>query len=78
MIFRPSVLQSLSVRACLDHRRRLRYALPLIQKEVQYYGWMTPEEFHRYGIAIAEMTPGAIGVNTATFVGFRQAGFWGQ
>ena len=50
--------------------------LPLIQEEVQYYGWMAPEEFIDM-IAIAEMTPGAIGVNTATFIGFRQAGFLG-
>jgi len=50
--------------------------LPLIQKEVQRYGWMTAEEFIDM-IAIAEMTPGPVGVNTATFVGFRQAGFLG-
>ncbi|NLA58450.1 MAG: chromate transporter [Firmicutes bacterium] len=50
--------------------------LPLVQKEVQRYGWMTPEEFIDM-IAIAEMTPGAIGVNTATFVGFRQGGLLG-
>ena len=37
---------------------------------------MTPEEFIDM-IAIAEMTPGAIGVNAATFVGFRQAGLLG-
>ena len=50
--------------------------LPLIQEEVQYYGWMAPEEFIDM-IAIAEMTPGAIGVNTATFVGFRLGGLFG-
>ena len=49
---------------------------PLIQKEVQRSGWMTAEEFIDM-IAIAEMTPGPVGVNTATFVGFRQAGFLG-
>ena len=32
------------------------------------FGWMTPEEFIDM-IAIAEMTPGTIGVNAATFVG---------
>ena len=47
--------------------------LSLIQREIGRFGWMTPEEFIDM-IAIAEMTPGAIGVNTATFVGFRQGG----
>ncbi|NMB25318.1 MAG: chromate transporter [Firmicutes bacterium] len=50
--------------------------LPLIQAEVSRYGWITAEEFVDM-IAIAEMTPGAIGVNTATFVGFRQGGLLG-
>lgn len=51
--------------------------LPLIQAEVSRYGWITAEEFVDM-IAIAEMTPGAIGVNTATFVGFRQGGLLGS
>ena len=50
--------------------------LPLIQAEIARYGWITAEEFVDM-IAIAEMTPGAIGVNTATFVGFRQGGLLG-
>ncbi len=50
--------------------------LPLIQAEIARYGWITAEEFVDM-IAIAEMTPGAIGVNTATFVGFRQGGLFG-
>ena len=50
--------------------------LSLIQREIGRFGWMTPEEFIDM-IAIAEMTPGAIGVNAATFVGFRQAGLLG-
>ncbi|NLK09027.1 MAG: chromate transporter [Firmicutes bacterium] len=51
--------------------------LPLIQAEISRYGWITGEEFVDM-IAIAEMTPGAIGVNTATFVGFRQGGLFGS
>lgn len=50
--------------------------LPLIQSEIERLGWITAEEFVDM-IAIAEMTPGAIGVNTATFVGFRLGGLFG-
>ncbi len=50
--------------------------IPLIQREIETRQWLAPAEFLRI-IAIAEMTPGAIGVNTATFVGFRVAGFFG-
>jgi len=38
--------------------------------------WLSPSEFVDI-IAIAEMTPGPIAVNLATFVGFRTAGFLG-
>lgn len=52
--------------------------LPLIQEAVIHqHGWLTQKEFLEM-IAIAEMTPGPIAVNTATFVGFRMAGFWGS
>ena len=50
--------------------------LPLIQSEIERLGWITAEEFVDM-IAIAAMTPGAIGVNTATFVGFRLGGLPG-
>lgn len=50
--------------------------LPLMQEEIARYGWITPAEFIDI-IAIAEMTPGAIAVNTATFAGFRTAGIIG-
>ena len=50
--------------------------LPLMQQEIAKYGWITPAEFIDM-IAIAEMTPGAIAVNTATFAGFRTAGVLG-
>lgn len=47
--------------------------LPLIKKEViETHAWLSAEEFMDV-IAIAEMTPGPIAVNTATFVGYRLA-----
>lgn len=51
--------------------------LPLMQQEIEYYGWITQQEFVDI-IAIAEMTPGAVSINTATFVGFRTAGLFGS
>lgn len=48
----------------------------LIQQELLKYGWMTVEEFVDV-IAISEMTPGAIGINSATFVGFKVASYAG-
>ncbi len=52
-------------------------AMPLIQSQVvDKYGWLTMGEFTDL-ITIAEMTPGPIGVNSATFVGIRIAGIPG-
>lgn len=52
-------------------------AMPLIQNEVVLnHGWLTMGEFTDL-ITIAEMTPGPIAVNAATFVGIRIAGFPG-
>lgn len=39
--------------------------------------WMTKEEFLDM-VAIAESTPGPIAINSATYIGYRQAGFWGS
>ena len=50
--------------------------LPLIQAEVEQRGWITAAEFVDM-LAIAEMTPGPVGVNVATFVGYRLAGVLG-
>lgn len=52
-------------------------AMPLIQSEVVTgHGWLTMNEFTDL-ITIAEMTPGPIAVNSATFVGIRIAGIPG-
>lgn len=52
-------------------------ALPLIRDQiVGIHAWMTMSEFTDL-ITIAEMTPGPIAVNSATFVGIRIAGIAG-
>jgi len=51
--------------------------IPLIQKEIEMYGWISPSEFVDI-IAIAEMTPGPVAVNSATFVGYKAAGLMGS
>lgn len=52
-------------------------AMPLIRSQVvEKYGWLTMSEFTDL-ITIAEMTPGPIAVNSATFVGIQIAGIPG-
>ena len=52
-------------------------AMPLIQSlVVESHGWLTMAEFTNL-MTIAEMTPGPIAVNSATFVGMRCAGLPG-
>ncbi len=52
-------------------------AIPLIRDQVvERSGWLTMAEFTDL-ITIAEMTPGPIAVNSATFVGIRIAGLPG-
>ncbi|HOJ79200.1 MAG TPA: chromate transporter [Bacillota bacterium] len=51
--------------------------IPLIQKEIELHGWIYSNEFADI-VAISQMTPGPIAVNTATYVGARVAGFWGS
>lgn len=48
-------------------------AIPLIQEEIITRGWMSTEEFTNM-IAISQSTPGPIGVNVSTFVGFSLYG----
>lgn len=52
-------------------------AIPLIKEQVvETYKLMTLSEFTDL-ITIAEMTPGPIAINSATFVGTRLSGFFG-
>ena len=51
--------------------------LPMLKREVvDKHEWATEEELMDY-YAIGQCTPGVIAVNTATFVGRTQGGFWG-
>ena len=50
--------------------------IPLITSEVLSHGWMTASEVSDI-VAIAEMTPGPLGINCATFAGIQAAEFPG-
>ena len=52
-------------------------AMPLIENQVCHlHTWLSAEEFAHL-VTIAEMTPGPIAINAATFVGTRMAGLPG-
>ncbi len=52
--------------------------LSLIQHEIYSYGWMTQEDFVDM-VAISQMTPGPIGINAATYVGYTVTdSVWGS
>ena len=51
--------------------------IPLISAEMISHGWMTAHEVSDI-VAIAEMTPGPLGLNCATFAGMRAAGILGS
>lgn len=53
--------------------------LSLIEREIVGPGWITPKMFTDI-VAISQMTPGPIGINSATYIGYAapgQAGFSG-
>ena len=50
--------------------------IPLIMDEMSSHGWMTTGDLTNL-IGIAEMTPGSLGVNCATFAGTQTAGILG-
>lgn len=51
--------------------------IPLIQREVaEKKKWISESDILDV-IAIAESTPGPIAINSATFIGYKVAGFWG-
>jgi len=52
-------------------------AIPLLQDEVIKRAWLTNLQFADM-IAVSESTPGPIGVNVATYVGYSQYGILGS
>ena len=50
--------------------------LPFLKELVNKYGWITSQELIDM-IAIAESTPGPIGINAATYMGYKTAGVFG-
>lgn len=52
--------------------------LPLIKEEIiEVHGWLTNAEFIDI-VAVSEMTPGPIAINSATFLGFKVSGVMGS
>ncbi len=52
--------------------------LSLIQHEVESHGWMSQEQFVDI-VAVSQVTPGPIGINCATYVGYTATGcVWGS
>ena len=52
--------------------------ISLIQMEVIEHGWMTQQEFVDI-VAVSQVTPGPIGINCATYVGYTATGsVWGS
>ena len=52
--------------------------IPLIERETaEKKKWVTDNDILDI-IAVAESTPGPIAINSATFVGYKTAGFWGS
>lgn len=51
--------------------------IPLIQMEIENSGWLDSKEFADV-VSISQMTPGPIGINAATYVGYRTAGIPGS
>lgn len=51
--------------------------LPFMQEQtIEVHGWLTTSEFLDI-LGIAQVTPGPISINTATFVGYRLSGILG-
>ncbi len=51
--------------------------LPFLYDISERTGWYTAEQLADM-IAVSESTPGPIGINMATYVGYTTAGFWGS
>ena len=49
----------------------------IMNELVEKKKWITSDELMDV-VAIAESTPGPIAINSATYIGYRRAGFWGS
>lgn len=47
--------------------------LPLIEAEVEKYGWMTAQELINF-VAVSESTPGPLAINLSTYIGILTSG----
>lgn len=50
--------------------------IPIMQQLIVDKGWIAPEMFYNM-VAVSESTPGPIGVNMATYIGFESFGVFG-
>ena len=50
--------------------------LPYLMELSDKFGWFTMEELTNM-IAVSESTPGPLGINMATYVGYQTLGIWG-
>ncbi len=51
--------------------------LPFLYHMSEVYGWFSPQELSQM-LAISSITPGPVGLNVATFAGFKTAGISGS
>lgn len=51
--------------------------IPFLSELGEKYGWFTSQELVQM-IAVSESTPGPIGINMATYVGYKTAGYLGS
>jgi len=51
-------------------------AITFMQQEIVGRGLISPEQFYNM-VAVSESTPGPIGINMATYIGYRMFGVWG-
>lgn len=50
--------------------------IPMMQKELIPTGLLTDNEFADL-LSVSQVMPGALGINVASYVGFKVSGFWG-
>lgn len=51
--------------------------VPFLYDLTEQYDWFTAKELTDM-IAVSQSTPGPVGINMATYAGYKAAGFWGS